>query len=76
MEDCHIAMLGDIPKSEDRRALIDIEIYKYLCEELPVIADDYLYARLRYYDFLIKEDIDNSQSIRASRTRLRKFIHS
>ena len=76
MEDCHIAILGDIPKSEDRRALIDIGIYKYLCEEFPVIADDYLYARLRYYDFLIDEDIDNSQSICASRTRLREFIHS
>ena len=35
-----------------------------------------MYARLRYYDFLIEEDIDNSQPIRASRTRLRKFIHS
>lgn len=69
-------MLGNISKSKDRRALIDIGIYKYLCKKLPVIADDYLYARLRYYDFLIEEDIDNSQSIRASRTRLRKFIHS
>ena len=76
MEDCYIAMFGDIPKSEDRRALIDIGIYKYLCEELPVIADDYLYARLGYYNFLIDEDIDTSQSIRASRTRLREFIHS
>ena len=76
MEDYYIAMFGDIPKSEDRRALIDIGIYKYLCEELPVITDDYLYARLGYYNFLIEEDINTSQSIRASRTRLREFIHS
>ena len=71
-----IPEIGEIPASPDRRALIDIGIYQLMNEQFPDIANEYLLARLNYYDMLLDEELIYSPEMSESRKKLRNFIRA